>query len=130
MVEPVAKIRPVTLADQKLIRFMVGKAEMEPIAIANDRRKSCDPGGSSYYLVLTPYTSILESARPRAMARLILRLHRVYELVAQARTWCLRIPQSSPCFWYTGNSFHVRDRLVCGHFVHMMSYILILHGAG
>ncbi|KAI0662775.1 hypothetical protein C8Q70DRAFT_1128887 [Cubamyces menziesii] len=37
MVEPVAKIRPVTLADQKLIRFMVGKAEMEPIAIANDR---------------------------------------------------------------------------------------------
>ncbi|KAI0374219.1 hypothetical protein BV20DRAFT_961323 [Pilatotrama ljubarskyi] len=35
MVEPVARIRPVEAADEKLVRFMVGKAEMEPIAIAN-----------------------------------------------------------------------------------------------
>ncbi|KAI0361680.1 hypothetical protein OH77DRAFT_1417949 [Trametes cingulata] len=35
MVEPSARIRPVEVADQKLIRFMVGKAGMEPIAIAN-----------------------------------------------------------------------------------------------
>ncbi|KAI8995581.1 hypothetical protein BD414DRAFT_435611 [Trametes punicea] len=35
MVEPLAKIRPVEVGDQRLVRFMVGKAEMEPIAIAN-----------------------------------------------------------------------------------------------
>ncbi|KAI0778135.1 hypothetical protein BD413DRAFT_507004 [Trametes elegans] len=37
MVEPVARIRPVGPADEKLVRFMVGKAEMEPIALANRR---------------------------------------------------------------------------------------------
>ncbi|KAI9063017.1 hypothetical protein FKP32DRAFT_1592982 [Trametes sanguinea] len=37
MVEPAAKIRPVEVSDQKRIRFVVGKAEMEPIAIANSR---------------------------------------------------------------------------------------------
>ncbi|KAI0651801.1 hypothetical protein C8Q79DRAFT_58762 [Trametes meyenii] len=35
MVEPTARIRPVQTADERLVRFMVGKAEMEPIAIAN-----------------------------------------------------------------------------------------------
>ncbi|CDO75258.1 hypothetical protein BN946_scf184967.g11 [Trametes cinnabarina] len=35
MVQPVAKIRPAEVSDQRRIRFVVGKAEMEPIAIAN-----------------------------------------------------------------------------------------------
>ncbi|RDX55914.1 hypothetical protein OH76DRAFT_1370484 [Lentinus brumalis] len=35
MVEPVARIRPVELADQRLVRFLIGKAGMEPIATAN-----------------------------------------------------------------------------------------------
>ncbi|OSD03483.1 hypothetical protein PYCCODRAFT_1451615 [Trametes coccinea BRFM310] len=35
MIESVATIRPVEASDQKRIRFVVGKAEMEPIAIAN-----------------------------------------------------------------------------------------------
>ncbi|KAL1951998.1 hypothetical protein VTO73DRAFT_1147 [Trametes versicolor] len=35
MVEPAARIRPVEVADRKLVLFAVGKAEMEPIAVAN-----------------------------------------------------------------------------------------------
>ncbi|RPD62991.1 hypothetical protein L226DRAFT_556356 [Lentinus tigrinus ALCF2SS1-7] len=37
MVEPGARIRPVELGDQKLVRFLVGKAGMEPIATANSK---------------------------------------------------------------------------------------------
>ncbi|KAI0669948.1 hypothetical protein C8Q78DRAFT_1154555 [Trametes maxima] len=35
MVEPTARIRSVQTADEKLVRFIVGKSEMEPIAVAN-----------------------------------------------------------------------------------------------
>lgn len=40
MVEPAARIRPVTLDDQKHIRFLVGKSTMEPIAVANRKSES------------------------------------------------------------------------------------------
>ncbi|OBZ79341.1 hypothetical protein A0H81_00752 [Grifola frondosa] len=37
MAEPTARIRTVELSDQKLVRFMIGKATMEPLAVANRR---------------------------------------------------------------------------------------------
>jgi len=37
MVEPVARIRPFQPSDDKLVRFCIGKANMEPLAVANFR---------------------------------------------------------------------------------------------
>ena len=39
MVEPVARIRPVEAGDRKLALFAIGKAEMEPLAVANRKRE-------------------------------------------------------------------------------------------
>lgn len=37
MAHPVAEIRPYTANDRKLVQFMVGKSNMEALAVANNR---------------------------------------------------------------------------------------------
>jgi hypothetical protein len=39
MVEPIARIRPFVLSDDKLVRFLIGKANMESLAVANRKGK-------------------------------------------------------------------------------------------
>lgn len=41
MVEPIARIRPFQASDDKLVRFTIGKATMESLAVANRRGKPC-----------------------------------------------------------------------------------------
>jgi len=42
MAEPVARIRPFQASDYKVVRLAIGKANMEPLAVANRRGQRSD----------------------------------------------------------------------------------------
>ena len=82
MVEPVARIRPVQLADQKLVRFMIGKAGMEPIATANRRSESSERLVAFRCSHSSP-VSVHQPPGPRDMGRAVMRVRGIHELVAK-----------------------------------------------
>lgn len=48
MVEPAAKIRPFKPSDEKLVRFIIAKANLEPLAVANHRGEYGSPNLKVY----------------------------------------------------------------------------------
>lgn len=49
MPEPVAQIRPYEAADDKLVRFMIGKANLGVLAVANNRGITIYSSFSPFY---------------------------------------------------------------------------------
>jgi hypothetical protein len=85
MAEPIARFRLFERSDDKEVRFIIGKSNMEPLAVANQRGKFSFQRVILYHIEFIYFlpTSVLSPLDHQFMVRVVLYLHRVHELVAQ-----------------------------------------------
>jgi hypothetical protein len=95
MVEPTAGIRLLAPADHKEVRFIIGRAAMDPLAVANNRGKFISQISSGVVqITLRPFTnSLYASNNSQHMDPSFIYFHPVHELVARsARARVDRLP--------------------------------------
>jgi hypothetical protein len=92
MDEPVARIRPFEPSDDKEVRFIIGKSNMEYLAVANSSGEFILPIFQPIFSLTNPNpkkkTSLYPSLGTRYMVRPVLHFHRAHALVA--RCWGTR----------------------------------------
>ena len=75
-----ARIRPYTRRDEREVRFMIGQAQMEPLAYANHYSETFSALPWCGWLTLP---SVFSSIDPRCVDRLFVHFHSLHELVAK-----------------------------------------------
>ncbi len=124
MPEPLpARIRAYSPRDEKEVRFMVGQAQMESLAYANNRSKVL-----FFYECCViihsdadPLASILPSRDSRHMDRRFFHVRSVHGLVAEFRVWNLELVTSVARLFRPRRTHHVLRRLV----MHQPAFILL-----
>ena len=90
MAEPVARIRPFQASDDKVVRFAIGKANMESLAVANRRGRTSFTLSISYYMFNTYFFHRLRPPlHDCRFLGVILHIHIFHEYVADEH---LRLP--------------------------------------
>lgn len=119
MVEPVARIRLYQPEDKKLVQFIIGKDDMEALAVANKRGMclsvSCEQPYSRLY-------SVLSSLDPCHMDRVVLYIRSGGGLAAKTRTRISGILESASSLRVYGGPNNVPLRLVRMHSVYPLTW--------
>ena len=110
MVTPLARIRAFQPSDDKDVRFIAGKAAMEPLAIANVKGAPVRLGCGD--TVLTSSLSMHESHHLGYLGWPVMHIHPVYAVVASPGLRNSRIPPSPSWVCLYGCPNHVLGRLV------------------
>ena len=103
---PPSRIRAYVPRDEKQVRFIVGQAQMEALAYANNNsegRRLIPFGVNSDDL----FFSVLSSVHPRRMDLRFVHLRSVHELVAKFRTRDLGLVTDPACVLRPGGAHHV-----------------------
>ncbi|KAG6336959.1 hypothetical protein ID866_2153 [Astraeus odoratus] len=93
MATPSAQIRPYQANDEKVVKFTIGKASMEGLAVANRQ--------GTYHA----------SRDSEHMDFIVMRHDRVSRLVAKSRAWLVGLAFPRTCLCMLGTSNHILDRL-------------------
>jgi hypothetical protein len=109
MAEPVARIRPFQASDDKVVRFAIGKANMESLAVANRRGKS-DLSCSLHSTCSIPISPRLYSpVHDWYFPCVILHVRTFHGYVADERPRLPRLPSTLPpdsCSGCSNYGFH------------------------
>lgn len=126
MVEPAARIRAFKPADKDLVQFMIGKGDMEPLAIANRQGmyRSFPPDAMSS-LKNVMISSLFSPSGVGYMGRIVLHFHSAHGLVAKTGIRIHGLCEPATFLCCNGSTINVPLRLVScwqsSHFAHLHS---------
>jgi hypothetical protein len=113
---PPSRIREYTPRDEKQVRFMIGQAQMESLAYANNssedgRLKSTTSTFQLSDKIIFSF-SVLSSAHSRRVDLRFVHVRPIHELVAKFDVRDLGLAAAPPCVFRPGGAHHVLRRLV------------------
>lgn len=111
MAEPVARIRPFQASDDKVVRFAIGKAHMESLAVANRRGEFVLllSSTSEYMLNTYFYHRLRSPVHDYYLPCVILHFRTLYEYVADRCLWLPGLSTTLPshgCNSCSNHGFH------------------------